>query len=61
MAVPRSRVSNARKNSRRAHMAKKPKILIKCPNCSNPILSHRLCIACGHYANREILNAEAEK
>ncbi|PIS01409.1 MAG: 50S ribosomal protein L32 [Chlamydiae bacterium CG10_big_fil_rev_8_21_14_0_10_35_9] len=54
MAVPRSRVSNARKNSRRAHHAKKPKNTSNCTNCQKPKLAHRICPHCGHYANRQI-------
>lgn len=48
MAVPRNRMSNARKNSKRAHHAKKPKSYSKCSNCGSPQLPHRACIACGH-------------
>lgn len=54
MAVPRNRVSNAKKNSRRAHHAKKPSNLSACSNCSKPRLPHRICPSCGHYGNRAI-------
>jgi large subunit ribosomal protein L32 len=49
MPVPRNRMSNARKNSRRAHHAKSPKSLGTCSNCGSPKLSHRACPACGFY------------
>ncbi len=55
MAVPRNRTSNARKNSRRAHHAKKPKNLSPCPNCAAPRLSHRVCPSCGQYNNRQVV------
>ncbi len=55
MAVPRNRVSNARKNSRRAHHAKKPKCLSSCKNCGSPKLSHVVCGSCGHYGGRLVL------
>lgn len=51
MAVPRNRVSNGKKNSRRAHHAKKPKIATKCNKCESPKLPHTLCPACGAYGN----------
>ena len=54
MAVPRSRSSNARKNSRSAHSALKPKNTFKCSNCSKMILAHRLCPFCGFYKNKAI-------
>lgn len=55
MAVPRNRTSNARKNSRRAHHAKKPKNLSGCPNCASPRLPHRICSSCGFYAGRAVI------
>lgn len=53
MAVPRNRTSNARKNSRRSHHAKKPKQFSSCPNCKSPKLSHVICSACGVYGKHE--------
>lgn len=49
MAVPRNRLSNARKNSKRAHHAKKKKSLTVCANCQTPRLPHYSCQACGSY------------
>ncbi len=54
MAVPRNRVSNAKKNSRRSHHAKKPQNLSACSNCGRPRMPHRICPGCGHYGNRAI-------
>jgi len=51
MAVPRNRLSNARKNSRRAHHAKKPKNTVKCNKCSTAKLPHTICQSCGAYGN----------
>lgn len=59
MAVPRNRTSNARKNSRRAHHAKKPKNLSECQNCHKPRVAHRICPHCGFYAGRAVV-ASAE-
>lgn len=56
MAVPRNRVSNSRKNTRRSHMAKKPKQTSGCPNCGVARLPHMMCVACGHYAGRAIVS-----
>ncbi len=49
MAVPRNRLSNARKNSKRAHHAKRPKQLTVCASCQKPRLPHHSCQACGTY------------
>jgi large subunit ribosomal protein L32 len=61
MAVPRNRVSNARKNSRRSHMAKKPKQTSACSNCGVATLPHTLCTACGFYAGRLVLNVNKDQ
>lgn len=55
MAVPRNRMSNARKNSRRSHHAKKPKQLGRCSHCGCAKLLHTLCAKCGHYAGRSVI------
>lgn len=52
MAVPRNRMSNARKNSKRAHHAKTPKQASSCSNCGAARRPHFACEACGHYYNR---------
>ncbi|MCC6127798.1 MAG: 50S ribosomal protein L32 [Chlamydiae bacterium] len=59
MAVPRNRVSNAKKNSRRSHHAKTPKNVSACGTCGKPRLSHRVCPSCGHYGARAV-HAEAK-
>ena len=61
MAVPRNRMSNARKNSKRAHHAKKPKQLATCPNCKSPRLPHHACLACGTYSDRLAPRQEANQ
>ena len=55
MAVPRNRHSNSRKNSKRAHHAKKPKHFSTCTNCATPKLSHVVCGSCGWYGGRQML------
>jgi large subunit ribosomal protein L32 len=55
MAVPRNRLSNARKNSKRAHHAKKPRNTAKCANCGNARLPHVICQSCGSYGNRVVI------
>jgi large subunit ribosomal protein L32 len=61
MAVPRNRLSNARKNSKRAHHAKKPKSLSACSNCRSLRQPHRICPSCGYYGGRAILKQEEAK
>ena len=58
MAVPRNRMSNARKNSKRAHHAKTPKNIVSCKNCSISKLPHTMCQACGFYGDRIVVQKE---
>lgn len=60
MAVPRNRLSNARKNSKRSHHAKKPKSTSVCSNCDSPRLPHTICQSCGSYGDRKVLNVEQQ-
>jgi len=58
MAVPRNRLSNSRKNTKRSHHAKKPRSIATCSNCSNPRLPHTICQSCGTYGNRVVVKIE---
>ena len=60
MAVPRNRLSNARKNSKRAHHAKIPKQFATCSNCGAPRLPHYSCKACNTYEGRSLEKKAAE-
>lgn len=60
MAVPRNRTSNARKNSRRAHHAKKARQFAKCSNCGKAMMSHRMCPHCGYYDGAPVIRAKDE-
>ena len=55
MAVPRNRHSNGRKNSKRAHHAKKEQPLIDCSNCGKIVRYHHMCPFCGYYKGRPVL------
>lgn len=55
MAVPRNRVSNSKKNSRRAHHAKKPTNVAVCSNCGAATLRHTICASCGFYGGRVVV------
>jgi large subunit ribosomal protein L32 len=57
MAVPRNRTSNARKNSRRSHHAKKPRALAACAQCGKPRMPHARCPHCSAYNGRLTVEA----
>lgn len=56
MAVPKRKVSKARKNKRRSNVWKLlPLNLVKCPQCKEFKLPHRVCKNCGYYNGKEVV------
>lgn len=49
MAVPKSKISKARRNSRAANWKLETPNLIECPQCHELKQSHRVCKKCGYY------------
>ena len=60
MAVPKRKVSKARRDKRRSNVWKLTLPgMVKCPKCGEFILSHRVCKACGTYDGIEVIKKEA--
>ena len=61
MAVPKAKVSKARRDKRRSSVWKLDMPgMVKCPKCGEYILAHRVCKACGYYDGKEVLNVESK-
>ena len=60
MAVPRSRSSNSKKNSRSANSALKAKCLSTCSNCNKTKMPHTVCPFCGFYAKKSVIAIKSE-
>lgn len=62
MVVPAKRLSRSRSRKRRFQKAilKLPQ-LVKCKNCNELTLPHRVCINCGFYKGRKYLEINKEK
>lgn len=57
MAVPKRKTSKARRDKRRSANSKLTKpTIVKCPQCHEPKLPHRVCGSCGYYKNKEVVN-----
>ena len=56
MAVPKRKISKARRDKRRASNIKMtaPNI-IECPQCHEPNVPHRVCESCGFYDGEEVI------
>lgn len=61
MAVPKKKVSQSRRDSRRAHnfRLEAPNLSV-CPNCKSATLPHHVCPTCGQYQGRQVIVVEAE-
>ena len=60
MAVPKRKVSKARRDKRRNNLWKMDApSLMKCPNCGEYNLTHRVCSNCGRY-NGEVIVEKKE-
>ena len=59
MAVPKRKVSKARRDKRRSNVWKiSAPALAKCPKCGEFVMSHRVCPACGTYKGEQIIAVE---
>jgi large subunit ribosomal protein L32 len=58
MAVQKRRQSSARRDSRRAQWMASVKTpqATRCPKCEQPKLPHRVCMECGYYDNRKVVD-----
>ena len=56
MAVPKRKVSKARRDKRRSSVWKlTAPALVECPQCHEMKTPHRICPSCGYYNGEEIL------
>lgn len=61
MAVPKRRVSHARRDKRRSNVWKMDApTLVKCPNCGELMQAHVVCKSCGQYNGRQVLKVEED-
>lgn len=49
MAVPKRKMSKARRDSRRANWKLTAPGLVECPQCHEMKMPHRVCPECGYY------------
>lgn len=56
MAHPKRRHSKTRRDNRRAHDKISTPELIKCSQCGAMKLTHRICLKCGYYNGKQVLD-----
>lgn len=61
MAVPKSKISKARRNKRRSTVWKlSAPALMRCPQCGDFKVPHRVCGSCGYYNGREVVKKDVQ-
>ena len=59
MAVPKKKVSSARRDKRRSsHWKLTAPNIVTCPKCNAFRMPHRACRACGTYKDREVISVK---
>ena len=61
MALPKKKTSKERQRKRRSHRALSLPPVDYCPQCHSPKLAHHVCLACGVYAGREVVEVKTKK
>jgi len=57
VAVPKKKTSKAKRDQRRANWKITPPNVTRCATCAAPVLSHRVCAACGTYRGKQVVQA----
>jgi len=60
MELPKRKTSQSKRNMRRSHDALTAPQWLSCPQCGEPVLSHRVCTACGYYRGKQVIEAAEE-
>jgi large subunit ribosomal protein L32 len=60
MAVPKRRRSSSRRDQRRLHIFLREPSLVPCAQCGQLKLSHTVCLNCGSYRGREVIDVLAK-
>jgi len=58
--LPKRKLSRRRRGSRRSHDALIPAHLVRCDNCNEFKVAHRVCPHCGYYKGRQVIEIEEE-
>lgn len=60
MANPKKRTSTRKRNQRRSHHRLSGPTLIRCSNCQEMTVRHRVCSYCGFYKGSRIVDTGEE-
>lgn len=58
--VVRMKHTKGKRNRVRSHHALKKAVYANCGHCSQPVLPHCLCLNCGYYKGRQVIDVLAK-
>ena len=58
MALPKRKKSKSRRDMRRSHDHAKMPNPTRCPQCHEPVLPHHVCLQCGSYRGKTLVETE---
>jgi large subunit ribosomal protein L32 len=61
LAVPKSKVSKARRGHRKSQWKLAPLNLVACPQCHVLKRPHRVCAECGYYKGKQVISVGDKK
>jgi len=61
MAVPKGKVSKARRDSRKANWKISVPEIVECPHCHEKKIAHQVCKKCGYYDKKQVINMDEKK
>ncbi|MFN8522782.1 MAG: 50S ribosomal protein L32 [Chloroflexota bacterium] len=60
-ALPKKKVSRARRGNRRSHQSLTLPTLMTCPDCRAPKVTHRVCPSCGMYNGSQAITIKERR
>ena len=58
--VPKKRGTSSKTRRRRSHHALKGAVLFLCKKCGEAIMPHKMCVRCGYYQERLVVDVVAK-
>jgi len=61
VALPKRKHSKTRGLKRRTHWKIAKTTLVPCPQCKQAKLPHRVCLVCGYYDGRQVIEVKVKE
>ena len=61
MALPKRKHSAQRGRKRRTHWKIQKTTLVPCPHCKQLKITHRVCLVCGFYDGRQVIEIKVKE